>query len=74
MTDESFIRKVRIAWLFGAFIVSAAGYAVMYEWHEQIWQSRAIMGWALLTVASTLVWLVLLGDMVVNRWRRWRRP
>jgi hypothetical protein len=74
MSDERYVRKVRLLWLLAAFLVSVAGCAVIYVWHEEISQSRAARGWVLVTGVSTLLWLILLGDLAVNQWRKWRRP
>ena len=75
MGDERYIRKVRLLWLLAAFLVSVAGCAGIYVWHEDISQSRsALRGWILVTGVSTLLWLILLGDLAVNQWRRRRRP
>jgi hypothetical protein len=75
MLDERYIRKVRLLWLLATFVVSVAGSAGIYVWHEEISQSRfAFRGWVLVTGVSTLLWLILLGDLVVNQWRKWRTP
>jgi hypothetical protein len=75
MSDERYIRKVRLLWLLATFLVSVAGRAGIYVWHEEISPSRhAVGGWVLVTGVSTLLWLILLGDLAVNQWRRWRRP